>query len=183
VVLFALVLPFLIQLGISFKAGNDNVHKTMCVYFTAIGITAALTNVIKFYVGYLRPTFMQGCEPDENYEYCTSGNDREMRLSFPSGHASLSFCGLGALSFYLEMRYGITGSRILLYDKPSGEMLMGYNQPVRYRRIVTILCYIPMVIAGFIASSRLVDNMHFPADVIGGTLLGASVAWLSHGTW
>lgn len=182
-ILIAIVLPFCVQLGISLRAGKNHVHKTVCVYFCAIGLTAALTNFIKLYVGYLRPIFIQNCEPDSNYEYCTSESDREMRLSFPSGHSSLSFCGLGILSFFLEMRYGITGSRVLVLHKHSGELSMGYRHPVRYRRIISILCYFPMVIAGFISTSRLVDNFHFPADVVGGTLLGASVAWFSHGTW
>eukprot|EP00980_Cylindrotheca_fusiformis_P008736 scaffold1868_cov193-Cylindrotheca_fusiformis.AAC.21 len=182
-VLFAVVIPFCIQLWLSIKAGNGHVHKTLCVYFCAIGITILLTDFIKLYVGYLRPNFLQGCEPDDNYEYCTSDREREMRLSFPSGHSSLSFCGLGILSYYLEMRYGISGSRVLVFHKPSGEMLMGYSQPIGYRRIIAVLSYFPMVIAGFIASSRVVDNFHFPADVVGGALLGASIAWLSHSTW
>ncbi|CAJ1910978.1 unnamed protein product [Cylindrotheca closterium] len=182
-ILIAALLPLFIQLWMASKTGVFERHKVLCVYFSGVGITITLTNFVKLYAGYFRPIFLQGCDPDENYEKCTSGDDRQMRLSFPSGHASLSFCGLCIFSFYLEHRHGMSASRMLLLNKESGELMMAYKQNSRYMRIMSIMCYFPVVIAIFIAASRVHDNMHFPADVVGGSLLGGSVAALVHQTW
>lgn len=142
-----------------------------------------LTNFIKLYAGYLRPIFLEVCEPDETYANCSSGDDRKMRLSFPSGHASLSFCCLCVFSFYLEKCFGMSAARVLILDKQSGEIVRTYRQNSRFTRIMSILCYSPIVIAIFIATSRVHDNVHFPADIVGGALLGGSVAHLVHQTW
>jgi len=182
-IVIAVLVPLAIQLWMAGKTVGFERHKVLCVYFTAVGITISLTNFVKLYAGYLRPIFLQGCDPDENYENCTSGNDREMRLSFPSGHASLSFCGLCVFSLYLEHCYSMSASKVLLLNKQSGEVMMTYKQNSRFTRIMSIMCYFPVVIAIFIAASRVHDNMHFPADVVGGSLLGGSVASLVHQTW
>lgn len=182
-IVIAVLVPLSIQLWMARKTGGFEKHKVLCVYFTAVGITISLTNCIKLYAGYLRPIFLQGCDPDEAYENCTSGKDREMRLSFPSGHASLSFCGLCVFSFYLEHCYGMSASRVLLLNKQNGDLIIAYKDNSRYMRIMCIMCYFPVVVAIFIAASRVHDNMHFPADVVGGSLLGGSVALLVHQTW
>jgi diacylglycerol diphosphate phosphatase/phosphatidate phosphatase len=167
----------------SYFAGNNNLHKTLCVYLSGLGLTVLLTNSVKLYVGYLRPIFYDVCEADEAYEECTSGEDRRIRLSFPSGHASLSFCGFTLLSFYLERRLGVSRLRLWMHDRSSGQIVMGHKKPVRFARVVSILCYFPMVFAGFIAASRVVDNKHFPADVVGGSVLGVAIASLVHSIW
>lgn len=153
-------------------------HKTACVYATAIGLTNILTNAIKLYVGYLRPIFYDGCQPDEAYQYCTSGADssQAVRKSFPSGHSSLAFCGLGLLAYYLEQHFGISKVR----ERRGGSDGV---QPVQLERVVSVLSLAPFFFAGFIASSRVVDNKHFPADVVGGSILGASVASFVHRIW
>lgn len=121
--------------------------------------------------------------PDDNYEYCSSGDDNGARKSFPSGHSSLSFCGLGLLSFYLERRFGVSSLRAWRQDSVSGELVMTQTRAVRLERIKSIFCYSPILLAGFIAVSRIVDNKHFPADVVGGSILGAAVASWVHGIW
>jgi membrane-associated phospholipid phosphatase len=42
---------------------------------------------------------------------------------------------------------------------------------------------LPMGLALFIAASRVVDNKHFPADVVGGSLLGAAISYYVYGLW
>lgn len=145
-------------------------------------MTILLTNSVKLYVGYLRPIFYDLCEPDDEYEECSSGNDRQVRLSFPSGHASTAFCGLSLLSFYLERQFGISSLRVLMHH--DGRMIvLGHSKPPRLARILSIFSYSPMILAGFIAASRLVDNKHFPADVVGGSVLGFAIASFVHGLW
>lgn len=150
-------------------------HTTICVYTAAAGLTIVLTDAVKLYVGYLRPVFYDICVPDDTYESCTNDDDSDARKSFPSGHASLSFCGLGLLSFYLERRFGVSKFRIPNSSRPP--------TTVGFTRIVSILCKTPLVLAGFIAASRVVDNKHFPADVVGGSVLGFSLSFWIDGIW
>ena len=57
-----------------------------------------------------------------------------------------------------------------------------YRQ-VMQRRLGSVLALLPMALALFIAASRVVDNKHFPADVVGGAVLGASIASFTHNLW
>ena len=57
-----------------------------------------------------------------------------------------------------------------------------YRQ-VMQRRLGSVLSLLPMALALFIAASRVVDNKHFPADVVGGAVLGASIASFTHNLW
>ena len=76
----------------------------------------------------------------------------------------------------------MNANSVFLFDKQNGELVTAHKRNTRYMRILSILCYSPMVVAIFIAASRVHDNMHFPADVVGGALLGGSVAALTHQT-
>lgn len=162
-----------------------------------------LTDVIKAYVGYLRPIFYDVCVPDDQYQTCTTGEDsNEARQSFPSGHSSLSFCGLGLFSCYLEQRFGVSKfratSRHPSFVPPSepddeedddehhgrGHDQSSYHcRNIALARILSILSKSPLLLAGFVATSRIVDNHHFPADVVGGSVLGFSIALWIHNIW
>ena len=173
---------------------NFNPHRTISVYLAGVGITLLLTNAIKLYVGYLRPIFYDVCVPDDEYETCTSGDDNSARQSFPSGHSSLSFCGLGLYSCYLEQRFGVSSWRetpaqhqhsSIPYsetDRRSDQMVSG-SYIIMLARLSSILSRTPLLLAGFIATSRIVDNHHFPADVVGGSVLGLSIALWIHSIW
>ena len=147
------------------------------MYLAAVGITLLATDAVKAYVGYLRPIFYDHCIPDEDYATCTGDEADEGRRSFPSGHASISFCGLGLLSFYLEKRFGASKFRNVVapVDADSKSLAMA--------RILSVTSKTPLIVAGFIGASRLVDNMHHPADVVGGAALGLSVAYWIHNIW
>ena len=94
-----------------------DMHKSGCVWFVAMGLTMLLTNCIKLYEGCLRPIFYNICQPDEDYENCTTESERDIRVSFPSGHSSYSFCGLLLFSFYLERTFGATRRRSFKIDQ------------------------------------------------------------------
>jgi len=46
-----------ISRSLSYFQGVHDLHRTVCVYATGVGLTNLLTNTIKLYVGYLRPIF------------------------------------------------------------------------------------------------------------------------------
>ena len=112
-------------------------------------------------------------------------------MSFPSGHSSTSFCGLTLLTLFLHTRFGlpslerrqqqqITDTTTMTTMSSSIGLLL---PKVAIYRFISIFSLAPMALAIFIAASRVVDNKHWPADVVGGALLGASVATFVHGLW
>ena len=205
---------------IAFRRGSPrDCHKTLCVYFAAMGLTILITNLVKTYCGYLRPVFMEFCEPDEFYQECTSGKDAGARKSFPSGHSSLSMCGLLMLSHYLELQFGVSKLRSTFFlrdhNSTTNHRLTNTAGP---RTITSIFCYTPVLLAIFCAASRVhgeyqdvlgfvgtrdpplhywliafirfiiylhkyLDNKHHPADVVGGCLLGGSIATWIFNIW
>ena len=149
----------------------------------ATGLVAIATNAIKSYVGYLRPVFYDLCQPNDDYQECTSEDSSEGRVSFPSGHASLSFSGMMILTCYLLARFGVYSCSTVLKQSPDGTVLMEYRKPDRIKKAFSILSLAPLAVACFVAASRVKDNMHFPADVVGGALLGSVIAWFTNGVW
>ncbi len=150
----AVAIPFVLQIILicaynaktAFDRG-DMVHKTCCVYAMAIGLTQTFTNVAKLYCGYLRPIFLDHCEPDDNME-CTSSykTEQQVRVSFPSGHASMSVCGMLLFSYFLVDTFGYASYKRRM--KKEGQTLF---QP-KLRRIASVLCYGPMIVAFFIGT-------------------------------
>jgi membrane-associated phospholipid phosphatase len=198
-------------------------HSTVCTYLVAFGINIVCTDLVKTYCGYLRPVFYDLCNPEAGSASCTSSSRTEAgaRRSFPSGHASMSFCGLTLLTLFLHTRLGMPSLRLprhRTFHQDRGEAQQApeddntdiplalrqgnehfeaivagtgtaatsigitAKDPIRYR-CISILSLIPMGLALFIAASRVADNRHFPADVVGGSLLGASIASFVHGLW
>ncbi|OEU23648.1 PAP2-domain-containing protein, partial [Fragilariopsis cylindrus CCMP1102] len=180
---------------------DNDIHKTLCVYLMSIGVTQSLTNIAKLYCGYLRPIFYEMCQPNQDsYEQqsCEGNQERQSRLSFPSGHASFSVCGLLVFSYYLERVYGISNSCYNMNKNNNNNNNSSNNNttttttssrrrrhhlPIQLVRIVSIVCYTPMLLAFFICISRVHDNFHHPADIIGGALLGGSIATVVFNTW
>ena len=140
--ILAIAVPFVLQFCLAWCSHRraSMIQKTVCVWPMAIGLTQTITNLAKLYVGYLRPIFYDLCVPDEDYQECTDeDHSSQGRKSFPSGHASLSVCGLLLLSLFLEYSYGVTA-----YRKP------GTPKPHKLVRIVSVLCYTPVLLALFI---------------------------------
>jgi len=194
--LVAIVIPLLLLLALFFWkrhqqwARTDPVHKIFCVYFMGIGWTQTLTNLGKLYVGYLRPIFYDYCQPNEDYQECTSESSHKGRVSFPSGHASMSVCGLLLFSFVLEDTFGVSSHARRAKCNAKGSHTEGQRktqqeetEPSSWVRLGSVLCYAPMLVALFIVASRVHDNFHHPADVVGGALLGGSIAKLVFGIW
>ena len=179
-VVVGVLVPFLLQLGMATWFTKQrrpfDRYNTFCNYFMAFAMTFLVVDVIKLYCGYLRPHFYDVCQPNDNYEVCTNDDAkeiREIRDSFPSGHAGLSLSGLGSFSLYLHRRFGV-GS--VTPDKAN----TGIHQ---IARLWSFLSVFPVLVALFIGTSRIHDNHHHPADVVAGFMIGGVCAYFCHHVW
>ncbi|KAG0143119.1 hypothetical protein CROQUDRAFT_49284 [Cronartium quercuum f. sp. fusiforme G11] len=149
-------------------------HNGLLGLFLSLALTLAVTGSVKNTVGRPRPDFIFRCQPAtgsanaaiglSNSSICTT--DHESRLlvdgfrSFPSGHSSTAWCGLGYLSLYLA-------GKVHLFDR-RGHTLKAW------------LVLIPLVGAALIAISRTMDYRHHWQDVLIGSLIGVVMAYLSY---
>ncbi|KAL6603834.1 hypothetical protein ACP70R_044195 [Stipagrostis hirtigluma subsp. patula] len=164
----AIVGPAIIIIGIYIKRRNvyDLHHAILAGLLFSVLITAVLTDAIKDGVGRPRPDFFWRCFPDgvPRYDNVTGGvichGDarviKEGYKSFPSGHVSWSFAGLGFLSWYLA-------GKIKAFDR---------------RGHVAKLCILalPLLLASMVAVSRVDDYWHHWQDVFAAGVLGLVVS-------
>ncbi|KAL7531560.1 hypothetical protein ACHAXR_004113 [Thalassiosira sp. AJA248-18] len=172
-----LLLPFLLQLALaSFCTSRRRPYdryNTICSYFLAAAITFLIVDTLKLYCGYLRPHFYAVCIPDETLQFCTNKDDkenREIRDSFPSGHAGLSLSGLGSFSLYLHHRFGVG----------SVSRQKANTGVHRIARMWSFVAIFPILLALFMGASRVHDNYHHPADIVGGFAVGGVSAYFCH---
>jgi len=164
------------------KLGGCNVPAVMlhcynlivCFLFGA-GAEQTVINILKYSVGRLRPHFFDMCQPDMLGVTCTdkhglplyvtaytclgtnTGRLKDMRLSFPSGHASLSSYSMIFAVIYLQARLTWHGSRLL--------------RPLLQTGLVWV--------AIGVSVSRISDYKHHWGDVLAGFLVGLIIAILT----
>ena len=154
-------------------------HKTMCMYFFTVGLSEFVTDGLKRYIGRLRPNFYSMCEFDEVSRQCMSTLSRieQSRKSFPSGHSSLSFSSLCLVSFYAlrQIRFYTLQNR-----KEAG---IGRLSNLLSLALVTVFTVSPLLLASWVAASRIRDFWHHPSDVIAGIGIGSLSAIYGFGLW
>ncbi|KAL7487600.1 hypothetical protein ACHAW6_013183 [Cyclotella cf. meneghiniana] len=148
-----------------------NIHAGVCTICTAIGISEFVTQIFKFYVGRLRPNFYAMCGFDKQTLQCTNGEEMEMeaRMSFPSGHSSLSYCGMMVLVLFFIARVGL--GRV------------GKQCSLGRFRVSVLFSFVPLLFSFWCATSRLVDNWHHPSDIIAGSIVGTVAACIAYHVW
>eukprot|EP00551_Chaetoceros_affinis_P004916 CAMPEP_0203668686 /NCGR_PEP_ID=MMETSP0090-20130426/5251_1 /ASSEMBLY_ACC=CAM_ASM_001088 /TAXON_ID=426623 /ORGANISM="Chaetoceros affinis, Strain CCMP159" /LENGTH=350 /DNA_ID=CAMNT_0050533187 /DNA_START=213 /DNA_END=1265 /DNA_ORIENTATION=- len=147
------------------KPKYHDVHSAVCVLLMTIGMSEFLTQVLKYYVGRLRPNFYALCGFDISTLSCLNSIEMETegRSSFPSGHSSLSFSAMGVLAYFFLGRVGIAAAC------NSGNQM---EKNTLRKKLHAYFALSPLLYSTFCASSRLVDNWHHPGDVVAGTCLG-----------
>ncbi|KAL3527012.1 hypothetical protein ACH5RR_011668 [Cinchona calisaya] len=163
---YAVLLPIVVFLLFYLRRRDvyDLHHAVLGLLFSVL-VTAVITDAIKDGVGRPRPDFFWRCFPDGKDVYDQLGNVichgkkssvREGHKSFPSGHTSWSFAGLGFLSLYLS-------GKIRAFDR---------------RGHVAKLCIVllPLLVACLVGISRVDDYWHHWQDVFAGGLIGLVVA-------
>ncbi|KAK5113335.1 hypothetical protein LTR62_003434 [Meristemomyces frigidus] len=170
--LYAGLLPLLtlIAWALIFRPSAHKAHVTILGLFITIFLTCFITDVIKDAVGRPRPDLVARCKADltaplhelVSVDVCTETNHHVLHdgwRSFPSGHSSFAFAGLGYLAMFFGSQTHVLRARADL--------------------AVVLLCLAPLLGAGLIAMSRLEDYRHDYADVLFGSLIGFSVAYFN----
>ncbi|KAE8746886.1 hypothetical protein FOCC_FOCC006306 [Frankliniella occidentalis] len=160
------------------------VYRHNGVFILGAGLAELTVDLAKNYVGRLRPNFLAACNPvtpgdaSSYTNLCaaaTPGNpvyippsayvclgdpddEKEARASFPSGHSVLAFYAAVYLALFVQSRLKrSTGTLALL--RPLVQWLV-------------------LLVAWWIALSRIVDHMHHPGDVLAGAVIGTLFAAL-----
>lgn len=159
-----------IWLAIS-RAGFHKSHVTILSFFIGMLLTAVITDLIKNAVGRPRPDLISRCKAKAgtplhtlvSWEVCTETDHHVLHdgwRSFPSGHSSFSFSGLGFLALFLSGQMHVF--------RREGDLARG------------LLALAPLLLAGWVAISRCEDYRHDVYDVTIGSALGMIIAHWSY---
>ncbi|KAI7905909.1 phosphatidic acid phosphatase type 2/haloperoxidase [Cokeromyces recurvatus] len=160
--------------GIGYKRNLHDFHSGVLGLCLGLSMTIMLTDVIKITAGRPRPDMLSRCKPIEgaadpkfglsSIDICTADIHSHIMIdgfkSFPSGHSSFSFAGLGFLAFYLA-------GKMKMFDE-RGHTYKGF------------LFAFPIIGALLVAISRTEDYRHHWQDVTIGSLLGIVCAYFAY---
>ncbi|KAI4107372.1 MAG: hypothetical protein L6R37_001733 [Teloschistes peruensis] len=176
--LYSGVIPLLVILlttvVIAPSPPNDRFHKpqvTAISLLTALFLTSLITDISKNAIGRPRPDLLARCKPAKgtpqhelvSYTVCTEKSHHTLHdgwRSFPSGHSSFAFAGLGYLSLFFAGQLHVFRARTDL--------------------LRVILALVPAMCAAMIAISRCEDYRHDVYDVTTGSIIGMSLAYFSY---
>ncbi|KAH7528700.1 hypothetical protein FEM48_Zijuj05G0099900 [Ziziphus jujuba var. spinosa] len=137
----------------------------VCLLYSIL-IAGVITDAIKDAVGRPRPDFFWRCFPDGKkvFNHITrevichgkKSDIKEGYKSFPSGHTSWSFAGLGFLSWYLS-------GKIRVFDR------RGHSAKL-------CILFLPLLAAALVGITRVDDYWHHWTDVFTGGLIGLVVS-------
>lgn len=145
-----------------------------------------IVDTIKLSVGSPRPYFIEAY----NVYGADSSEVLGARLSFPSGHASLSMTTMSLMSMVLYQSWQFT-QNMHFQQIPTADK-MGWDNPhsfclcslwwsLRDAPLIGILLVSsPTFLALYCGCTRITDYKHFAADILGGFLIGVAVAYVSH---
>ncbi len=164
-------LVLIIVWAVLFRPGFHHAHVTLLGLFISVFLTSLLTDIIKNAVGRPRPDLIARCKPKlgtpehelVTISVCTETDHHTLHdgwRSFPSGHSSWAFAGLGYLALFLAGQLHVF--------RPHADLA----------RVLIVLT--PILGALLIAISRLADYRHDVFDVTCGSLLGMLIAYFSY---
>ncbi|CCX10131.1 PAP2 domain-containing protein [Pyronema domesticum] len=167
----AIVITLYIIVAPSATAKSHKLHVALLGLTTSLLLAAFITDLIKNTVGRGRPDLLARCKAAEgtplhelvDWTVCTETDHHTLHdgfRSFPSGHSSFSWAGLGYLGLFL-----------------AGQMAALKRGRGIGRLVVAGL---PAVGAALITISRTEDYRHDVFDVSVGTWIGMGCAWFMY---
>ncbi|EPY49358.1 phosphatidic acid phosphatase [Schizosaccharomyces cryophilus OY26] len=135
-------------------------------------VCGLIVTIIKNTVGRPRPDFLSRCNPLSSspktgwvdLQVCTtpwkSSTLQDGLRSFPSGHTSFSFSGLGYLSLCIA-------SQLRMFRKKTSSWAI-------------VMFFLPLTLACWIGISRNEDYRHHQEDILVGGLLGMTIAYICY---
>ncbi|EEA23738.1 hypothetical protein TMatcc_006813 [Talaromyces marneffei ATCC 18224] len=172
-IVYSAVLPLLVLLlwALITRPSTHKLHVSFLGLAVSLITTPFLTDIIKNAVGRPRPDLIDRCKPEAGtpehklvtFSVCMQSNEHILQegwRSFPSGHSSFAFAGLGFLSLFLAGQLHVFRPRADL-----GRCLFAF---------------FPILGAIMIAISRCEDYRHDVWDVTAGAILGSSVAYFTY---
>ncbi|GEM08037.1 phosphatidic acid phosphatase type 2/haloperoxidase family protein [Rhodotorula toruloides] len=151
-----------------------DMHNGLLGLLLSVSLTTVFTQVVKVTVGRPRPDLIDRCQPVNSASnhpvyglatvaLCTVQTGHIIDdgfKSFPSGHSSFAWAGLGYFALYLA-------GKMHLFDQ------QGHT-------IKSWIAITPPIGATLIAVSRTMDYRHHATDVIAGSILGAVIALITY---
>lgn len=201
-VLYAGLLPLLLitALNLVLRGSGHKHHVSILGLLIALVLTSFITDFVKNSVGRPRPDLIARCKPASGtptntlvgIEVCTETRSHVLQdgwRSFPSGHSSFSFAGLGYLSLFLagQVRLFVLGGGASHEGSANGRVAAEDDEGEQGKAVYArgdlaraLLCLSPLLGAAMIAISRCEDYRHDVYDVCTGALLGSVVAYWSY---
>lgn len=170
-VVLSCIIPAIAIFVLSLRHRHKRNHTVVAVlgFAMAITINMFITGLVKLWIGNTRPDLISRCIPADgtplhqyvSFDVCTNPNTSVVNEGFrstPSGHSSTSFCGLGFFSLWISGQFGLWRGGVKVYK--------------------VIIGMLPLVVALYIAVSRIADYRHHWFDVLLGAAFGFTVAYL-----
>ncbi|KAL9021809.1 MAG: hypothetical protein Q9185_001044 [Variospora sp. 1 TL-2023] len=198
--LLPLIILTLITTLLSPSQSPNRLHKahvTILGLLISLLLTSFLTDTFKNAIGRPRPDLLARCKPAKGtptdklvtIAVCTEKNHHTLHdgwRSFPSGHSSFAFSGLGYLSLLLT--FGALfwpedgDGQLAAANTGITSVLAGQLHTFRPRTdfLRALAALAPAVCAAMIAVSRCEDYRHDVYDVTVGSALGFTIAYLSY---
>jgi len=175
--------PFIMFLFIFYergllRQGKREIYTVIYGWAYSLILAILITSIIKQIAGRPRPNMvaMSGYQ-GPGLGYTASESDvANAYQSFPSGHASASFSSLGFVALYLFRIHFPSAFA-------TREFAVRHHGNANWKGL---LCATPLMLASFIAISRVVNYYHNFDDVLAGALLGIFIAAMSldvHCSW
>ena len=162
------------------RTQRHHLRASVCALFTSVGFSEGVTCTLKLFVSRHRPNFYALCGFDVATKTCMAMPLRrvhEAALSFPSGHSSLTFCGMTLIMYFLHGRLSLVTPASTISVRKLGISIQVWP----HKSLLGVLaCVVPLSYAFFVAASRIRDKWHHPSDVIAGTMLGLAAATLGY---
>lgn len=173
---YALFIPLgaLIAYNIVCRSSLARHEATYLPFLISITMACFVTDIIKNAVGRPRPDLLARCKPAKSAQentlvtiaVCTAPSSRNLEdgfRSFPSGHSSFAFAGLGFTALFLAGQL-----QVFNYAGSSRNLLRFF------------VCMVPAIGALLIAISRCEDYRHDVYDVCVGSIIGMTAAYWSY---